>query len=44
MVTDALTAKDISKLKEQKSVLATSDKSVVAEPKKRGGRTKKNAE
>ena len=44
MVTDAMSAKELAEMLANKSTLATSDKSVIAEPKKRGGRAKKAAE
>lgn len=44
MVTDAMSAKEIAEMLAKKSALASNDEPVIVEPKKRGGRTKKNAE
>lgn len=44
MVTDAHTAKEIAEIREKNGALANDDTSVIVEPKKRGGRTKKSAE
>ena len=44
MVTDAMSAKEIAEMLEKKSALASDDTSVIVEPKKRGGRPKRNAE
>ena len=41
MVTDALSAKEVQELKNRASKLAATEVSAIAEPKKRGGRTKK---
>lgn len=41
MVTDAMTANEIAEAVSTASKLASSDESVIAEPKKRGGRPKK---
>ena len=43
MVTDALSAKEVQELISSASKLASTEVSAIAEPKKRGGRTKKES-
>ena len=43
MVTDVLNSKEVAELIANSSKLASSEKSVITEPKKRGGRPKKES-